>query len=105
MKKLTQNLFKALVATIFIGGSFHLILLALVAIKNSDTSYINPIDFLGLGYAFPSLAGNRQVAIIAWVVLAFVYLLMVYLITHYHRYLGLVKEHLSNFDVKSKNDQ
>ncbi|MFA5004058.1 MAG: hypothetical protein WC498_02150 [Candidatus Saccharimonadales bacterium] len=83
---------KTFVGTIFCGGVFHLVLITAKAITSGQWGYVNPIDFLGLGYAFSSLMRSTTATIVAWVVLIALYFVIMYVIAHYKRYIGIVQQ-------------
>lgn len=73
------------VFTFFLGATFHLALVSVLALIRSDSSLLNPIEFLGLHYLFPSLAESSTALLLSWLVLVVVYWIVYRLLTSFDK--------------------
>ena len=87
LKRIALLVLKSLVVIVFASASFHLILLVVVSIISSDISYISPIDFLGIGYVFPSLVDSKITSLIAWIFLIIIFAVVLYFLARYDYYI------------------
>lgn len=75
----TNPKLRALLYTISISGSIHLIVLFLTGIKNQDISYFNPMFAIDFDELYPEAATSTLFFILGWVIFA----LWVFLIYKY----------------------
>lgn len=82
----------AVVMTLAVAASFHLLLVTVMAIVKQSISYINPLDFLGLSILWPQYRESTEVAAIGWLVLIALFGVILYIRIHYKLYVAIIRE-------------
>lgn len=104
-KKFAHKALHALILTIFIGGSFHLILVFVSAFVRGNHESINPVNFLGISLVAPELARSRTVFIITWVVLILLFLTCLYILIHSRKYIALITTNRVFIDIQERIEE
>ncbi len=108
LPKLNKEYFGAYINTLLLTLSIvalcHLVLVGVMAIKERNVSYINPLDFLGVSILLPQYRGSTSVAIAGWLVLIAFYLIILFVRARYHIYLALIREGVVRRTIKAASE-
>jgi len=104
-KKFARKTLHALILTIFIGGSFHLVLVFVSAFVRGNNESINPVNFLGISLVAPELAHSQKVFAITWALLILLFLVCLYLLIHSQKYIALITSNKVFIDIQERIEE
>ena len=104
-KKFARKTLHALILTIFIGGSFHLVLVFVSAFVRGNHESVNPVNFLGISLVAPELAHSKPVFIITWALLILLFLACLYILIHSQKYIALITSNRVFIDIQGRIEE
>lgn len=79
-KKLLITAIAALILTMFMAASFHMLILFYMAISKGDYNYINLFTIVGLTFFWPNLQSTFFWFIAGWIILAIILSVVFYIL-------------------------